>query len=261
MITSCDLLDISPEHVVSQEKAFADVESYEMALNNVLRSLTSSVMNMQTTDFASDDFENVVAGYAPTNYYIFNWDYQSQPQPFIWGYQYQLISQTNVLIDNYSIVPASNAVEQNIKDQIYAQALGMRAWSFFNVVQLYSSRFDGTNSNEEGIPLKLKMELEFLPKAKLGEVYAQIYGDLDKAESLFIQSNYAPSSTTKNYEFGLDAVRALRARVALFAGDLEKAKNDLCIFYRYSTAEQRKLLDALGRSVWKPQQGNHFYDP
>ena len=230
MITSCDLLDISPEHVVSQEKAFADVESYEMALNNVLRSLTSSVMNMQTTDFASDDFENVVAGYAPTNYYIFNWDYQSQPQPFIWGYQYQLISQTNVLIDNYSIVPASNAVEQNIKDQIYAQALGMRAWSFFNVVQLYSSRFDGTNSNEEGIPLKLKMELEFLPKAKLGEVYAQIYGDLDKAESLFIQSNYAPSSTTKNYEFGLDAVRALRARVALFAGDLEKAKNASAFF-------------------------------
>ncbi len=224
LISSCDLLDITPEHVVSQEKAFADVESYEMALNNVMRSLTSSVMNMQSTDFASDDFGSVIAGYAPTNYYIYNWDYQSQPQPYIWGYQYQLIAKANVLIDNYPIVPAKTDAEQNFKDQLYAQALGIRAWSFFNIVQLYSARFDGTNRNAEGIPLKLKLELEYKPKATLGEVYDQIFADLKTAESLFVESKYDPSSTSKAYEFGLDAVWALRARVALFANDLEMAQ-------------------------------------
>ena len=224
LLSACNLLDIKPEHVVSQEDAFNDVASYQMALNNVYRTLTSSVMNMQATDFASDDFASVVPGYAPTNYYIYNWDYQSQPQPYVWVYQYQLIAKANVLTDNYAIVPVSNAAEQAKKDQIYAQALGMRAWFHFNVVQLYAPRYDGTNYNEPGIPLKLKLELEYLPKAKLGEVYAQIFKDHDQAEKLLVASDYAPSATKRAYEFGLDAVRALRARVALFANDLEMAK-------------------------------------
>lgn len=224
LFSACDLLDITPKHVVPEEKAFNDVESYEMALNNVFRTLTTPVMNMQTSDFASDDFSNVIPGYIPTNYYIYNWDYQSQPQPYVWMYQYQLIACENVLIDNYPIVPANNAAEQAKIDQIYAQALGLRAWSLFNIAQLYAPHYNGTNGDEEGIPLKLKLELEYLPKAKLGEVYQQIFSDLEKAESLLTESGYAPSANYKAYEFGLDAVRALRARVALFANDLELAK-------------------------------------
>jgi hypothetical protein len=218
--SACELLDIIPEDVVSQEKAFADVESYEMALNNVYLKLASPVMNMQTTDFATDDFENVISGYAPSNYYVFNWDYQSQPQPYVWIYQYQLIASENVLIDNYSIVPAKDETEQDLIDQIYAQALGLRAWSFFNIVQLYAPRYDGENGEEEGIPLKLKLELEYLQKADLGKVYAQIFSDLEKAELLLTSSGYASTSV---YEFGLDAVRALRARVAVFANNMDLA--------------------------------------
>lgn len=223
--SSCDLLDITPDHVVSEKKAFNDVESYEMALNNVLRNLTSSVMNMQTTDYASDDFGNVISGYASTNYYIHNWNYQSQPQPYIWVYQYQLIANENVLIDNYSNVPALDEAEQDKIDQVYAQALGLRAWSFFNIVQLYAPRYDGNNRTQEGIPLKLQLTLEYLSKSDLGTVYDQIFADLDKAETLLTESGYAPSYTEKAYEFGLDAVRALRARVALFANDLKVAKD------------------------------------
>ncbi len=225
LLSSCDLLDITPDHVVPEEAAFSDVDSYQMALNNVLRTMTSSVMNMQSTDFASDDFSSVLPGYAPTNYYIYNWDYQTQPQPFIWSYQYQLIAQENVLIGNYGIVPANDETEQKEIDQIYVQALGLRAWSLFNLVQLYAPHYTGENGSEAAIPLKLKLELEYLPKASLSEVYQQIYSDLEKAEQLFVDTDYAPSSTRKAYQFGLDAVRALQARVALFAGDLDKAKN------------------------------------
>ncbi len=224
-LSSCDLLDITPKHVVPEETAFADVASYEMALNHVFRSLTSPVMNLQCTDFASDDFTSVIPGYAPTNYSIYNWDYQAQPQPFVWMYQYQLMARENVLIDNYSLVPAVTEAEQQQIDQIYAQALGLRAWSLFNVVHLYAPHYDGTNGAEAAIPLKLKLELEYLPKSTLSEVYQQIFSDLKKAEDLFVEIGYAPSSISKTYQFGLDAVRALRARVALFAGDLEIAKD------------------------------------
>ena len=224
LFSACDLLDITPKHVVQQEKAFADVESYQMALNNVYRRMTASAMNMQASDFASDDFASVVPGYLPTNYYIFNWDYQTQPQPFIWMYQYQLIAQVNVVIDAYSIVPALDESEQETIDQIYAQALGIRCWSLFNLVQVYAPRYDGTNGNEKAIPLKLKLELEYLPQATLEEVYMQIFNDLETAQELLIESNYSPTFSLKAYQFGLDALRALEARVALFMGDMEKAK-------------------------------------
>lgn len=224
LFSACDLLDITPEHVVPQDKAFADVESYQMALNNVYRRMTSSVMNMQSSDFASDDFASVIPGYAPTNYYIFNWDYQTQPQPFVWIYQYKLIAQANSVIDAYSIVPALDESEQKTINQIYAQALGIRCWSLFNLVQVYAPRYDGTNGSEKAIPLKIKLELEYLPQASLEEVYTQIFDDLDKAKKLLEENNYSPSLSNKYYQFGLDALRALEARVALFVGDMNRAK-------------------------------------
>lgn len=223
-LSACNLLDIDPKHVVPAEKAFADVESYQMALNNVYLKLTSSVMNMQTTDYATDDFSNVLPGYAPTNFYIHNWDYQSQPQPYIWNYQYQMVASENIVIDNYTVVPAKSEAEQQQIDQIYAQALGLRAWAFFNIAQVYAAHFDGNNGSEEGIPLKLSLALQYLPKSSLQEVYNQIFSDLEKAEQLFKESGYSPSSSRKNYQFGLNAVYALRARVALFANKMDVAR-------------------------------------
>jgi len=224
LFSACELLDITPKHVVSETQAFSDVESYQMALNNVYRTMTSSVMNMQTTDFASDDFSSVIPGYAPTNYYIYNWDYQTQPQPFVWIYQYELIASANVVIDAYPIVPAADESEQIAIDQVYAQALGIRCWSLFNLVQLYAPHFNGTNGNDEAIPLKLRLELEYLPKSTLAAVYEQINSDLKKAEKLLESNAYIPSSNHKSYLFGLDAIRALHARVALFSNDLSQAK-------------------------------------
>lgn len=224
LLSACELLDITPKHVVPEAKAFEDVESYQMALNNVYRNLTSSVMNMQTTDFASDDYINVTAGYAPTNYYIFNWDYQTQPQPYVWLYQYKLIAAANAVIGAYTVVPALDDTEQDKIDQIYAQALGVRSWLFFNLVQLYAPRYDGTNGNEDAIPLKIKLELEYLPKASLSEVYQQINQDIELAQKLFSESNYSPPPNLKAYQFGLEATWALQARVSLFINDMETAR-------------------------------------
>ncbi len=219
LLGSCGLLDIDPDHVVSTDKAFSDVESYEMALNNVYRNLASSTMTMQSSDYAAGDFVNVVAGYAPTNFAIYYWDYISQPQSPIWNYQYTLIANQNVVISNYDIVPTFSVEEERLKDQIYAQALGMRAWCLFNIAVLYAPHYDGTNGEELGIPLKLKLELEYLPRAPLSEVFAQIFSDLDTAEQMLVESGYSPNTSMQPYEFGIAAIRALRARVALYMGN------------------------------------------
>ncbi len=230
LVGSCSLLEIDPDHVVSTDKAFSDVASYQMALTNVYRNLASSTMTMQASDYAGDDFMNVVPGYASTNYSIYYWDYVSQPQSTIWDYQYSLIANCNVVTDSYDLVPTNSTEESRLKEQIYAQALAMRAWSLFNIVQLYAPRYDGTNGDELSIPLKLKLELDFLPRSPLSEVYAQILSDLEEAETKLIDSSYAPVSSQRPYEFGLNAIRALRARIALFMGDLETAKENSAYF-------------------------------
>jgi hypothetical protein len=58
LLSACDLLDITPKHVVPRDKTFSDVESYQMALNNVYRRMTSSAMNMQSTDKAGEEKES-----------------------------------------------------------------------------------------------------------------------------------------------------------------------------------------------------------
>ncbi|PWJ41940.1 RagB/SusD family nutrient uptake outer membrane protein [Sediminitomix flava] len=224
MLSGCSLLDIDPDNVVPSESAFDDVKYYQQALNYVYRSLADANSNMQMTDFASDDFGKAYEGYSPSNYYVFKWDYSSQPEPHIWASQYSLISKMNVLSDNYSIVPVPTEEERVQRDQIYAQAIALRAWSFFNLVQLYAPRYDGTNGQELGIPLKLKLDREYLPQSPLETVYGQIISDLEKAESIFVETSFTPLAADEEFVFGLDAVRALKARVALFMGDLEMAK-------------------------------------
>ncbi|MBD0404061.1 RagB/SusD family nutrient uptake outer membrane protein [Flammeovirga sp. EKP202] len=221
-ICSCSLIDIHPDDVVSSQRAFDDVTYYQQALNKVYHDLTSPINNISSTDYATDDFTNVIRGYNQTNYFIYLWDYQARPQPHMWVQQYNLIAMTNIIIDNYDVVPVKNAKEQEQKDVIFAQAEAMRAWFFFNLLEIYAPHFDGSNGNELAIPLKLKLDREYLPQSTITEVFTQIEQDLTDAEDKL--KDFTPSTSDAHYVFGLDAVRALKARIALYKGDLETAR-------------------------------------
>ncbi|ANQ47464.1 RagB/SusD family nutrient uptake outer membrane protein [Flammeovirga sp. MY04] len=222
-ISSCSLIDIDPDNVVSSEKAFDNVEYYQQALTKVYYDMTVPTNNISATDYATDDFTNVIQGYAPMNYFIYLWDYQSRPQPSLWTTQYQMIARTNVIIDNYEVVPANNDREQVIKDQVYAQAEALRAFFFFNLTEIYAPHYDGFNGNKLAIPLKLKLDREYLPQSTLDEVFDQIDKDLSDAEAKL--KGFTSSTADAPYVFGLDAVKALKARIALYKGDLQTASD------------------------------------
>ncbi|WP_158021960.1 RagB/SusD family nutrient uptake outer membrane protein [Flammeovirga pacifica] len=222
-LSACSLIDIDPDNVVSSDKAFDDVIYYQQALNKVYYDLTVPTNNISATDYATDDFSNVIEGYAQMNYFIYLWDYQARPQPTLWNQQYTLIAATNVIIDNYDVVPANNDKELQQKNEIYAQAEALRAWFFFNLTEIYAPHYDGTNGSELAIPLKLKLDREYLPQSTLKEVFDQIDNDLTDAETKL--KNFSSSSVDAPYIFGLDAVRALKARIALYKGDYDQARD------------------------------------
>ncbi len=249
--SACSLLDITPQDVVPSVTAFNDVPSYQMALNRMYRDLTSPQQNMATSDFASDDFRQVIEGYAPSNYNIFHWNYTAQPQPFVWQVQYQQIARANVIMDNYDVVTPQSDEEKNEKDQIMAQALAMRAWSYFNLVELYAPRYTGQNGDQLAVPLKLKLDREYLGKSTLKEVYDQMFNDLDRASEIFKETNFNPSSSDAPYVFGQQAVWALKARIALYMGDMKVASENAAHFINTPLLDKDNYW-----KLWEDQVGS-----
>ena len=76
-------------------------------------------------------------------------------------------------------------------DFIKAQALTYRAFSFYQLVQLYADRYDIGGANTHlGIPLVTEPTQKGQARSTVADVYAQINTDLDEAIAFFTSSTY-----------------------------------------------------------------------
>lgn len=99
-----------------------------------------------------------------------------------WVYYYMLISNANAIIDN----AYGAAGSQSLKDFYVAQALTCRAHAYTQLVGLYSKRWvDSRNGASRGVPLRLDEAKGSIACSSLGQVYEQIYTDLDRALELY----------------------------------------------------------------------------
>jgi len=120
---------------------------------------------------------------------------------------YRLIGNANVAIANID-----NAVgPQAEKNQIKGEALAIRAFSYFNLVQYYGKRYDASKkpNSSLGVSLVLEPTKEGIARASVEDCYAQINKDLDEAGKLLTTARATRSHFNKN------VVRGLQARVAL----------------------------------------------
>src|SRR5699024_2942208 len=111
---------------------------------------------------------------------------------------------------------------QNERDYIKAQALTYRAYSYFMLSQLYGNRWvDSNNGETKALVLRLESSGESLPLVSLGEIYDQVYEDLDFAISLFDDADYTRQD---NFEIDMSVAQAVYARAALTKQDYAKAE-------------------------------------
>lgn len=105
---------------------------------------------------------------------------------FPWYYYYTLIANANSII-----LHAEEASGTQEEINFYkAQALVYRAHAYTQLVALYSKRWvDSRNGESRGVPLRLDESTGDIACSSLGEVYQQIYDDLDEALDLFSQSS------------------------------------------------------------------------
>ncbi len=131
---------------------------------------------------------------------------------FNYQFYYYIIANANMIIDNIG-----NAVGPDAdKKAIRGQALAYRAWSYFQMIQLFGKRFvKGAPNDNPGIPLVLTVTTDALPRSTVAEVYTQIVTDLNAA---LIDLTGIPARSNPSH-INLAVAKGIRARVALAMQD------------------------------------------
>ena len=137
---------------------------------------------------------------------------------YAWYYYYMLIGNANTILKNIDAAEGTDGERAYIK----AQALAYRAYAYSNLVQIFGRRW---SDGQDKLACVLRLtgeEPDNLDRSTVGEVYAQIYKDLDEAISLFNASGKANSRSSKHL-MDLDVAYAIYARVALTREDWNNA--------------------------------------
>ncbi|MDM1379276.1 RagB/SusD family nutrient uptake outer membrane protein [Myroides marinus] len=147
-------------------------------------------------------------------------DVNPSKQTLSFGYTqfYKTIFYTNDLINNG--VNTMQAGDQ--KEQLLGEAYGLRALSYFDLVNLYAKPYNkNTASTELAIVLQLKHEIEERKhKSTMAEVYAQIHSDIENAKKHLKVTSF---EIGQNHRFTLAAIYALEAKVNLYQNEYEAA--------------------------------------
>jgi SusD family. len=138
------------------------------------------------------------------------------------GYQdfYKAIFYTNEIIDKIDNAEQNGSKES--KAQIKAEAYAMRAYCYFDLLNIYAKWYDAsTASTDLGVPITTTIDIkQQFPRSTIEEVYNQIFSDLDQAKSLM-----AVESQPKeyNYRFSKMSITAFEARIRLYRGEWDEA--------------------------------------
>lgn len=129
----------------------------------------------------------------------------------LWNQMYSSINSANIIIEDIAGLDSGTPGE---KDDILGQALFLRAYMYYVLVQYYSKPWGATSDNSHlGVPLRLAAVRntgdfnDTLARATVKEVYTQIDADLQEAQGK-ITNTHSGLATD-------GAVTALRARIAL----------------------------------------------
>ena len=229
-LTGCasDYLDTVPSTAVSETTMSASLDNLYIALNGIHKEMVSQESGaqclggepgfMMCRDVEADDITWVKNTWMQIAY--LGWQCNTNESSFYnetyWRIYYQWILNANKILEGLEKVEVT---DQELFNQIKGEALCIRAWAHFNLVQLYGGRYEaGKDNSQPGIPYRVKPEAEELARSTVGEVYTKINEDLDEACKLMAGIPlYGLNHYSEMVAWGL------KARVALAMQDYNNA--------------------------------------
>ena len=221
-----EYFDERPTGEVDDASIYATTGNASNVINGIYRYLYSRFDNQNTPgqggvmlmlDFMGEDLHQALATWytlpgSGTGGWVSHRNDNSSYVAYPFRMYYRCIGNSNALIENIDKTVGLQADKNRLK----AEALTMRAWSYFNLVQIYAKRYDSTAipNIQAGLSMPLKADDQKLPRSTVEEVYKQINKDLNDAVELFATAS-APATSNVKSHLRLRAAHAIIARVAL----------------------------------------------
>lgn len=215
-LSSCDhLLEFEPGDVILAEDAIQDTDDLQRLLvsnYDVVANLYGGRVQI-VNELRGPNFG------APDNSLDFTAVYNRETTFFtginggIYTDFYYAIYRSNVVMKNFEFVSDLNADDQL---RLEAEARFIRAICHWGAVKMFARPYGYTADNSHpGVPLRIAPSQDPLPRASVGEVYAQIVEDLSfAAENLPVENGVYATQ---------DAARAYLAQVHFLMGDFAAA--------------------------------------
>ena len=225
---SADYLDTVPSRSVSEVVINKSLESLYLALNGVHKEMVSQESDyqclggepgfMMCRDAQADDINWQTNTWMQAAYlgWQANMNDQSEYNSKFWQIYYQWILNANKILEGLEVVDKTS---ESLYNQVKGEALCIRAWAHFNLVQLYAGRYDATKINsQDGIPYRVTSEASAQARNSVQDVYKLINEDLDEACTLLV--GIKVSGVTHYSEM---VAWGLKSRVALAMQDYSNA--------------------------------------
>lgn len=218
---SDEFLEQSPSDRPSEEVLFNSLDGAKIHLNGIYALqnyyygegtrgiLAPDVMGEDCVVISSNNYGRYIGFYR----YIFTTS-SSRPYEF-YRYSYRTIANCNLFLKQIDEIKGDDKEKNDLK----AQALCLRAFSYFNLVRWFGETAYTDKPEGRGVPINTTVnELGGynIGRSSVKDVYAQIVSDLTEAEKHIQPASY------KGY-IDARAVAAIQARVYLTMGDWTNA--------------------------------------
>jgi len=218
-----DYLETKPSNGVTEQEIFGKLSSVYSALDGIVKEQFKFAVGASTghdnfgqksfdlqNDLMGNDMVVHSQGYGwfNTDYTLVEWGRieNGRQSDNAWYLYYDLIKQCNKILSIIDgVVDASTAQKELVK----GQALGMRAYSYFYLINYEQQTYKG-NESKPGVPIYIADVQEGKGRGTVQNVYDQIISDLTLAETMLVGK-----TRTSKANIDVSVVQGLRARVAL----------------------------------------------
>ena len=222
---SKDLLDQTPDHVISEKLVLNSVEKLDKLLtgtyNEISRNTYLGRVLYKRAAVKGTDFRFVKTTYNPRDYELIFYKYEESSNSSgsgedLWIQSFKAINNLNLIINNIDAAEG-NAAE---KKEILGEALGLRGMVYFDLSRTFAYPWIKAGASSQGLPLKLSSDEIVIERSSLGATYDQIILDMQSSLDLLEENSWDQGSTKYLTKTG---VKALLARVYLYKQDWENA--------------------------------------
>lgn len=213
---SCSL-DIPVEDEITGLDAIDNVAIANEALSSIYIAYPKNKIDFSI--LADDFYPNHTIDDNKYSYNLYHWKTAEliSLSKSIWAEYYSTINKANVLLNRIPFIKTTNKKEKKELQYIHAQTLCLKAYAFFELIEIYTPTYNETKKNELGIILKNKIASEELPRSTLENSYKETESLLLQAIALFNEGNKTV------FRFSKRSAKALLAKVYMNWNKYEKA--------------------------------------